>query len=67
MGLGTSLAFEMGGAMAMGAWLGVLFDRHFGSKPWGMIVGVVAFLTVALVHIIWTLDRLQKNDEESEK
>jgi F0F1-type ATP synthase assembly protein I len=38
----TGLSMAVG--MGILAWLGVLFDNKFNTKPWGMIVGMFAGL-----------------------
>lgn len=59
MGLGLSLSTEMAVAVGLGWFLGDKADKAWGIKPWGTMGGLILFVTVALIHVVMTLQRIQ--------
>jgi F0F1-type ATP synthase assembly protein I len=49
-----SLGVEMVMAVALGAYLGHLWDGHFGHGPWGMVFFVVAGIGAAAKAVLRT-------------
>ena len=47
-GIGFELAAAVGGSRS----LGYLWDRHFGSRPWGTLIGAVLGLTGGMYNLI---------------
>jgi F0F1-type ATP synthase assembly protein I len=47
-GIGLELAGATGGLALVGYW----FDRHFGTNPWGILVGVVIGIVGGLYNLV---------------
>ena len=47
-GIGFELVAAVGGFMLAGYW----WDRHFGSRPWGMLTGAVLGLIGGMYNMI---------------
>lgn len=64
-----SLGVEMVMAVALGAYLGHLWDGHFGHGPWGMVFFVLAGVGAAAKAVIrtWrqTRDHLARSGAET--
>ena len=58
-----AVAFEFGGTIAAGAFVGWYLDEHFGWTPWGAIVATVAATIGAFVRLIQMLRRFQHLDD----
>lgn len=48
----TSLGIELAAAVALPTLLGIWADRHWGSQPWGFLVGFCLGLAGGLYHFI---------------
>ncbi len=48
----AGIGLELAGAVAGFALLGYWIDRHFGSKPWGLVVGLVLGLVGGLYNLV---------------
>ncbi len=48
----ASLGIEMVMAIALGAYLGYLFDGHFETGPWGMVFFVIAGIGAAFKAVL---------------
>lgn len=57
---GFALVTEVIGAGLAGYFLGDLADKKWHISPWGVVCGIVIFITVSLVHVVKALERLQK-------
>ena len=48
----AGIGLEMAGAVAGFALVGYWIDRHFGSKPWGLVIGVALGLVGGLYNMV---------------
>jgi F0F1-type ATP synthase assembly protein I len=48
----AGIGLELAGAVAGFALLGYWFDRHFGSKPWGLVVGLALGMVGGLYNLV---------------
>ena len=53
-------AWQMMAAVLLGAALGWLMDRKFGSQPWGVVSGLGLGLGLGFWRLLQTLSRLGK-------
>ena len=60
----SAVGLEMGLAVGIGAMFGSFVDKHFGTKPWGMMIGFLFGLAAAVMALIRTVQKVQKMDEE---
>ena len=65
-GVGMSLTTEMAVAGFAGWWLGGLLDQKFAIKPWGSIAGILLFIAGSMIHVVMTLQRLQRTLEKDD-
>jgi F0F1-type ATP synthase assembly protein I len=56
-GIGMSLCLELAVSVGVGWWLGEKLDAKLHSSPWFMIVGIAAFFSVSLYHMIVVLGK----------
>jgi F0F1-type ATP synthase assembly protein I len=64
---GMAVAFEFGGTIAAGAFVGWYLDDRFGWTPWGSIVATVAAAIGAFLRLIQMLRRFQHVDDASQR
>lgn len=58
----TSLPFQMGGTIYLGAYFGKKLDQNFATtKPWFTISSIFLSLIVSLYTIVKQLERINKN------
>ena len=61
----TSVPFQIGITIYLGAYLGELLDsRYTFEKPWFTILGVLFALVVAMYSVIQQLNRLNEIDDK---
>jgi F0F1-type ATP synthase assembly protein I len=48
----SGIGFELFAAIAGGALAGYWWDRHFGSRPWGILIGVGLGLFGGMYNLI---------------
>ena len=48
----AGIGLELAGAVAGFALLGYWIDRHFGSKPWGLVSGLVLGMVGGLYNLV---------------
>jgi len=61
----TSVPFQIGITIYLGAYLGELLDsRYTFEKPWFTILGVLFALVVAMYSVIQQLNRLNEQDDK---
>jgi F0F1-type ATP synthase assembly protein I len=48
----SGVGVELAGAVAVFALVGYWIDGHYGSRPWGMLVGLVLGLTGGLYNLV---------------
>jgi F0F1-type ATP synthase assembly protein I len=48
----SSIGFELAAAVGGFIFVGYLWDRHFGSRPWGTLIGAVLGLTGGMYNLI---------------
>jgi F0F1-type ATP synthase assembly protein I len=48
----AGIGLELAGAVAGFALVGYWVDRHYGSQPWGLIVGVVLGIVGGLYNLV---------------
>jgi ATP synthase protein I len=48
----AGIGLELAGAVAGFALVGYWIDRHFGSKPWGLVVGLVLGMVGGLYNLV---------------
>ena len=61
----TSVPFQIGITIYLGAYLGELLDsRYTFEKPWFTILGVLFALVVAMYSVIQQLNRLNEKDDK---
>jgi len=48
----AGIGLELAGAVAGFALVGFWIDRHFGSKPWGLVVGLVLGMVGGLYNLV---------------
>jgi ATP synthase protein I len=48
----TGIGLELAGAVAGFALVGYWIDRHFGSKPWGLVIGLVLGLVGGFYNLV---------------
>ncbi|MDR2351925.1 MAG: AtpZ/AtpI family protein [Deltaproteobacteria bacterium] len=56
MSIGLSMVF----AIFLGLGLGYLVDKHFATKPWGILIGLLIGLIAAFNNLIVLSRRLEK-------
>jgi F0F1-type ATP synthase assembly protein I len=44
---------------AIGWWIGSIVDNKWETSPWGILVGIIAFVALSLFHILRVLRDLQ--------
>ena len=68
-GLGTSLGvgLELAGAVAGLALVGYWIDRHYGTDPWGLVVGVILGLVGGLYNFVRNAKRYEAQAREREQ
>jgi F0F1-type ATP synthase assembly protein I len=63
-GIGFELAAAVGGFL----FIGYLWDRHFGSRPWGTLIGAVLGLIGGMYNLIrQTLNATRKPGRDGER
>ncbi len=61
----TSVPFQIGITIYLGAYLGELLDSKYTfEKPWFTILGVLLALVIAMYSVIQQLNKLNKQDGE---
>lgn len=61
----TSVPFQIGITIYLGAYLGELLDSKYTfEKPWFTILGVLLALVIAMYSVIQQLNKLNKQDED---
>jgi F0F1-type ATP synthase assembly protein I len=48
----SSIGFELAAAVGGFIFIGYLWDRHFGSSPWGVLTGAILGLTGGMYNLI---------------
>ena len=48
----SSIGFELAAAVGGFTFAGYLWDRHFGSRPWGTLIGAVLGLTGGMYNLV---------------
>lgn len=48
----AGIGFEMAAAVAGFTFFGWLWDRHFGTQPWGVLIGAILGLTGGMYNLI---------------
>jgi ATP synthase protein I len=48
----AGIGLELAGAVAGFALVGYWIDRHFGSKPWGLVIGLVLGMVGGLYNLV---------------
>ncbi len=62
-GVGLELAGAVGGLALLGYWI----DGHYGTRPWGILGGVVIGLVGGLYNLVReSLDAVREGKEEDE-
>jgi len=60
---GMAVAFEFGGTIAAGAFIGWYLDDRLGWTPWASIVTTVLAAVGAFVRLVQMLRRFQRLDD----
>ncbi len=61
----TSVPFQIGITIYLGAYLGELLDSKYTfEKPWFTILGVLLALVIAMYSVTQQLNKLNKQDED---
>ena len=66
----TSLGLEFATAVALGVTGGFFADRYFGTKPWGIVLGVLLGFALGMYIVVKEAHRLiqqKQNGKESKK
>ncbi|MEM7480528.1 MAG: AtpZ/AtpI family protein [Acidobacteriota bacterium] len=62
LGIGFELAAAVAGLTLLGFWI----DRHFGSEPWGLLIGLTVGLVGGLYNLVrGTLSSLRRDAEQA--
>jgi F0F1-type ATP synthase assembly protein I len=48
----SSIGFELVGAVGGFTFAGYLWDRHFGSSPWGILIGAILGLIGGMYNLV---------------
>lgn len=68
LGVAFRLGTEMTVATGLGAVIGYSIDYYFGTKPWGIAVGVVLGGAAGMLNVYWAAQamtkEIEKNDQE---
>jgi F0F1-type ATP synthase assembly protein I len=48
----SSIGFELAAAVGGFTFAGYLWDRHFGSRPWGTLIGAVLGLVGGMYNLV---------------
>ena len=48
----SGVGLEMAGAVAAFALVGYWVDRHYGSQPWGLVIGLILGIVGGLYNLV---------------
>lgn len=66
LGVAFRLGTEMTVATGLGAVMGYGVDYYFGTKPWGIAVGVVLGGAAGMLNVYWAAQAMTKEIEKSD-
>jgi F0F1-type ATP synthase assembly protein I len=67
LGVAFRLGTEMTVATGLGAVIGYSIDYYFGTKPWGIAVGVVLGGAAGMLNVYWAAQAMTKEIEKSDQ
>jgi F0F1-type ATP synthase assembly protein I len=67
LGVAFRLGTEMTVATGLGAIMGYGIDYYFGTKPWGIAVGVVLGGAAGMLNVYWAAQAMTKEIEKSDQ
>ena len=67
LGVAFRLGTEMTVATGLGAIMGYGIDYYFGTKPWGIAVGVVLGGAAGMLNVYWAAQAMAKELEENDQ
>ncbi len=67
MGIAFKLGLEMAVATALGGFIGYGADQILGTKPWGLVVGIVLGSAGGMLNVYRAAMQMTKELEEEEK
>ncbi|MDA0692423.1 MAG: AtpZ/AtpI family protein [Nitrospinae bacterium] len=67
LGVAFRLGTEMTVATGLGAVMGYGVDHYFGTKPWGIAVGVVLGGAAGMLNVYWAAQAMTKELENSDQ
>jgi len=65
MGFAFRLGTELVAAVMIGALMGYAVDYYFGTKPWGILVGLIFGLAAGCLTVYRTAMKLQFDEDEN--
>ena len=60
-GKGLAAGFEVAAGIGLGAFAGNWWDRHHGSGPWGLLIGVLVGCAAGMYILIKEANRANKD------
>jgi ATP synthase protein I len=60
-GKGLTLGFEVAAGSGLGALIGAWWDRHHGSSPWGVLIGLLIGCAAGMYLLIKDVSKMNKD------
>jgi len=61
LGKGLTVGFEMAVGAGLGAFVGNWWDRHHGTGPWGLLIGLLVGVAAGMYLLIKQVNRSNKD------
>lgn len=62
-----ALGFEFAAATIGGIFLGSYIDSHFGTGPWGTMLGAIAGMAGAIYRLVTVLQQISTRREHNDR
>lgn len=67
LGIAFRVGTEMTVATLVGAGMGYGVDHFFGTKPWGIVAGVIFGGAAGMLNVYWTAQAMTEEIEKSDQ